>query len=443
MMSIMKMDKEAVHLYEEDPYFEQALEFVVKKIGPHFKQQPRPSSEMVMTDFPMTTSPGFPWTNLGHKTKEDALSDPGFWEFQARMTEYVPIWRVAPKTDEWLHIDDLRKGKIRTFIIPPVHFFLAQRELFYCQNEALKEFWWSAYGFNPYYGGTNRLAQELLRNPRKIVYDVRGWDRLLPIMPKVYSHLRMPYVKHPDEQLKEHVAEQTCFSTLLLPNGHLVEKDHGNNSGSGNTTTDNILAHMVILVHVLMVLFQGDEKMVEAAIARLFGDDSVLSIPECDITDEAVEEVFRRVFGMYGLELDPFVITTDLEKCEFLGFRFKQEGELWVPEYKLGRIAAAFAFSREKQNPMAQLSKMYSLMIMSAGSGEEVYNKFRAVYKNVKTQLKDTPHAASLKAWLKSPTPRYSDVINFYTGMEATSVNDILMEDGGINIIYNEYQSSY
>jgi hypothetical protein len=68
------------------------------------------------------------------------------------------------------------------------------------------------------------------------------------------------------------------------------------------------------------------------------------------------------------------------------------------------------------------MAKLYSLMVMSAGSGEDVYNTFRAAYKWVKNDVRRRyPNCVFAK---RVPTPKYSEVISFYLGRESNSVSE-------------------
>jgi len=82
--------------------------------------------------------------------------------------------------------------------------------------------------------------------PFFLAYDVSGWDRGLPLLQTVYS-LRNKFLPEEWESLSAWVAKHTIHSHMQHFDGFIFEKHVGNNSGSGNTTADNIIAHMFIL----------------------------------------------------------------------------------------------------------------------------------------------------------------------------------------------------
>ena len=302
--SIKKMDIPTCREYLDKASWSNAVTFIDRICDDYFRtRSSRTSVEDVMATMDLTTASGQPWSRYGIKKKRDFFSNKEALSYLFDF-RYPPLWKISPKT-EWYHIDDLKENKVRTFIIPPVHFLFHQKIVYQSQNESLKDFFWSAYGFNPFDGGTNRMAINLNRNRWKVSYDVSGWDRLLPILDTVYR-MRNRHVHDSVLKVAEYLTYHTINSSLLTPDGLVFFKPHGNNSGSGNTTPDNILAHFYIAATALFELFDGDESKLWKCVLYLYGDDNAMSIPDFEgVTPLLIEETFKRAYSWFGLRLDP------------------------------------------------------------------------------------------------------------------------------------------
>jgi len=378
-------------------------------------------NEEFIPNMNLNTSAGFPLC-VYFKKKSAALDSRYGRQYLSTFDEnYKPIWRVVAK-QEWYHSSDIDAGKVRTFIIPPLKFLMMQLRFYSGQNSALKDFWWSAYGFNPYYGGTHQLALKLLKHNTFVYYDVRAWDRKFPHMKDVYN-IRNSFFDAEFQPIVNWIADRTCHSYLLLADGTIVFKKISNNSGSGCTTPDNIIGHMLTLAFALYNLYDGDTKKVLSCIANLFGDDNLLSLPKLNFSHEHIEKVFRDSYLAFGWELDPFVIQDTLEGCEFLGFRFKLLGDVWVPLFNLGRITAAFCYEYDRNTTLdQQLSKAYSLMIMSWPHGPDVFNKFTTAYKLMLSTAQVLQSTNSVvKSYKVAGIPAESDMRYFYLGLEVSA----------------------
>jgi len=301
---------------------------------------------------------------------------------------------------------------------------------------------WSAYGFNPYHGGTHRMATRLNRNRIKIHYDVKGWDRVLPIIMEIYQ-LRNAFLPVSNEELGrmiQFLTKNMMESFLVLPDGRVIIKFIGNNSGGWNTTVDNIIGHCFILSHVLHYHFKGDSGMVDECIANLFGDDDLMSIPAYPDFDEFsdIEESFKHVFKMYGMTLDPFRITDDIIGCEFLGFKIGYWDGFYVPVYDQSRLLASFIYDIDaKGNVGAACSKAWTLTIMSAAGDETVFDFMCLALERYCLALKDETDP-TVQAYISLGVPTREECFSFYTGAEFSRFDALFMQEvDGINYDYD------
>lgn len=441
-LSIKKLDFAPCHDYKDHPMWEQAVDIVEGMWAYRYRDCRVYTLEDLISLITLDAASGVPWRLIGLKTKEDVLRSAFMYLI---LSVYIiqtkpPVWSLCPKT-EWYHADDLDAGKVRTFIIPPFHLLLWSLMLFKDQNEKTKEYWWSAYGFSPYRGGTNRMARRLHKRSKWFfTYDVKGWDRRLPLM-KIIMRLRRDFTPGFLSQIAKWVAKNHVTSFILLPDGRIIRKSLGNNSGSGTTTGDNILGHCYILCLVLLDLFDGDRDQVLDIVACLFGDDNVGSLPAIPdpLRDNAIEieATFRRVFSLFGLELDPFKLTHELEGHEFLGFQFTKHSGDWIPRYNVGRIAASFCYTIQDMPDDAVISRCWSLMVMSAGSGKETYEKFASAVYWMLQKFRDSKDPI-ISSYVDVGVPSFEQVMCFYTGREHGFVvpPHNFLEEGGRNCLF-------
>lgn len=420
--SIKKMDFPKITGYKHSVAWNMAKDFVYDMWHLTFSDNTRYMSlDEMLPGLNLNSSPGAPWVQLGFKTKRQLLNFPEFYDYYSSdpFKRKPPIWKVSPKTEIY-SLEDLENNKVRTFIIPPLDFLLLQKHYFETQNRSMKEKHWSAYGFNPYQGGVARYAERLLIHKIFIFYDVKGWDRKLPLMEAVYK-LRISFISDDDHaRFAWWVADHIVSSILLHTDGTLFKKYIGNNSGSGCTTNDNILAHCFILAYVLIILFKGDLQIVLAVIALLFGDDNAMSIPDPGVSDSDIESIFRSCYLDFGLELDPFYVQHELEGVEFLGFKFHFFESVWIPQYNIGRLMAAYVYTIEKkQSDSISLSRAWMLTLMCAGNGREIYSLVASATQRYMDFLKDSTDTEVL-AFRRIGVPSFEETMSFYLGRETS-----------------------
>lgn len=432
--SIAKLDLPPCKAYLDCPYVDVAHAYVYDMMLPHWKDSRFLTNEEVMSTIDMDKAAGCPWTQLGFKTKRDFFSDRACQQymFSDSFMEKPFLWKVWPKT-EWLHIDDIKEDKVRTFIIAPSPAVYFGKVIWGDQNEKAKMVAWSSYGFNPYHGGTHRMATKLNRNRIKIHYDVKGWDRVLPIMMEVYQlrNAFLPLDRRMLEKMIQFLTGNMMESYLVLPDGTVIIKLIGNNSGGWNTTVDNIIAHFFILSHVLHFHFDGSSDIVDECVANLFGDDDLMSIPAYDGFDcfSNIEKSFRHVFGLYGMTLSPFRITDDIIGCEFLGFKIGMWNGFYVPVYDQARLLASFCYDIEtKGNVGSACSKAWTLTIMCAAGDEFVFDFMCVVLERYCVALKDETDS-TVQAYVTLGVPTREECFAFFTGMESSRLDALFMPE--------------
>lgn len=414
--SIRKMDRQPCYDFENDKYYEVVISSF-KNLWKDVLTTTHLSYSEILETIDFARSSGFVISQSGYKSKQDYVKAGGLSQLMLmkQPPKQPPLWKVAGKIEKKKRSDYIGNNKQRTFIIEPFETLFHRKRIFGRQNAAMKNIKWSAYGINPYEGGTHRLGARMNKYKYKMCWDAVRWDRLASWM-KVAYDLRTDCV--PPDGLLKWVVDADLKTYLVLPDGTVVYKNWGNNSGSGLTTCNNILGMSLVVIHALLIISDGDPRILdlECFDAALFGDDGISGL-NTEKTQEEVEQAFRTAFKLYGVELDPFIISEDLDGLEFLGFIFKNHRGYWIPKYNLGTLCSSILFLTEEMDVETELNKILTLAFMSAGNGEYVYNKFKEVifyiihnYVTLTTQK-----------LLDEGIPEYQDVINWYLGLESSS----------------------
>jgi len=416
-LSVRKMDIKPMRVYEEDPYYPRAIEYVAAKFA-RALTQPSMSLEECFGSMDMTKATGFILRENGYKKKHQVVTS-GVWRqfLDEGLIQEIPLWLAHGKEREYLlRSNYVGNKKQRTFIIEPFELLFHHKIIYGKQSEGMKNVWWSAYGMNPYEGGVNRMANVLKRYRRFTMFDIIRYDRKFPHMRAVFE-IKNRFA--PNSPFRAWVTENCCKSRVVLPNGDVIEKDWGNNSGSGSTTVDNIIGMAICIVHFLLRLGVSEEEIEHQLDAFLFGDDVVMG-DSIDVDDELFKLMLVDTFSMYGFEFDPLVVSHSLSDMQFLGFQFQEYEGGYIPKYDLGILTFGFIHNHDRIDKMAEISKFGSILLMSAGHGEDVYNKFRGEFINCLCNFKDE-RVKFLKHDNFAGVPTYSETIRWYLGLECSN----------------------
>lgn len=414
-ISVRKMDNPVTREYLKCPLFPEALKIVSSRFATGLTQ-PSMSIEEVFQSMEMDKATGYVLRQSGYKKKYQVVANSIYIDFlNANIMEEIPIWLACGKEREYLYrIDYIGAKKQRTFIVEPFELLFHHKLIYGHQSEGMKGVWWSAYGINPYEGGANRLARRLLKHKRKTMGDVVRYDRLFPHMREVFE-IKNQFLA--DNPFMKWVTDNCCTSRVVLPNGDFIEKSWGNNSGSGSTTIDNIIGMAIVIVHAALRLGVTDEELDDLVDSILFGDDFVIG-DSLNISDALWESNLRETFDLYGFKFDPLIISNNIEDMSFLGFGFKEWNGSYIPRYELGVLAFGYVHSHDNIDKIAEISKFGSLLLMSAGLGEVIFNKFRNELINCLSNFNDK-RVMFLKANDFAGVPTFDQTINWYLGHES------------------------
>lgn len=413
--SVLKMDKEPCYDFlneSNSPYFEKAYSLFLEGYDDVFRS-PSSSINTVLSEMNFDTATGVVMRDLGIKKKTEFFGTPECVVslYSETITESLPIWTVSPKVEKLTSVEYIENKKIRTFIIEPVESVFWRKVYFGGQNIAMKEFWHSAYGFNPYHGGVQRYARELLRHKRFWMFDGKRWDRLASWMRHVWQARTQYMTQNP---IVQWLVDGILKQILLTPWGDVLIRDYGNPSGSGTTTTDNILGMTLVTLYCLVIAAKGDVAAVtNNTWFRCFGDDNHGS-DSLSCSDDELRNAFVLGFSHFGVELDPLIISNELTDLEFLGFKYLEvfPGQ-YIPQYPRDKLLTTFFHDLHTLDPEQSLQKLLSTLLMSGGQGREFFDDLACEIKSIASSLQ-----FKRKLNFLSSIPTYDQVIAWYLGYE-------------------------
>lgn len=266
--------------FKPDVFHKHAMNLATDYLEPFYS---RPLTEVTSVEW--DKSPGYPWKTLNCKTKMDAIHHRDF--IDVHDSYCTPIWVLSGKGDEKLDIVDIKEEKLRTFQIAPLELVIRQKLLFTAAQQAMIKRChtnWIKYGMVLQYGGIQDFFLNLSKYDMRWESDVSGWDRKLQIMRDVYKikyHHMKPYLDPETDKMFKYVEDAVCESIFLTHDGSLFQRQCGNPSGSGSTTEDNCVAHVIILFRLFSKIFYeyyGSMPTLEDILSNVdlgvFGDDN-------------------------------------------------------------------------------------------------------------------------------------------------------------------------
>lgn len=391
------------------------------------------SSEEICGYIDWSKSPGWPHTFYGFKTKAElvrALRDTLFFD----RTSTLPIWNVSGKV-EFKRLAEIEDYKLRLFQIPSFELLYSQLKFGKRISLRLMNKHWSAYGFNPYGGGFDRLARKLLSKRWRGCYDVSGWDKFLPLLHDIFCILKKRG-NIPEDEIEEFLwmADNTCNFLLKTTDGNVLRKTYGNASGSGTTTRDNIFGHIIIFAAGLFSAYLEKHgtpppfSLVFDQIVFLYGDDNVFSLDDefsllCDA------DFLGKHLARYGLKLKFFFggLDADLQTLSFLGASFTEINGLWYPKYDITRLATTMIYEQGRMTLAQHLSKAFTLMMMSRPSAE--FSIFYRAYSNLVNSeiVQNNLDDPTVKAYAFIGVPEIHLIDAFYCGQESSSYDGLVL----------------
>ncbi|QHB15168.1 polyprotein [Potyvirus sp.] len=325
------------------------------------------------------------------------------------------IWNGSLKA-ELRPLEKVEANKTRTFTAAPIDTLLGAKvcvddfnKLFYSLNLSCP---WSV-GMTKFYGGWNELMEKL---PNGWIYcdaDGSQFDSsLTPYLMNAVLKLRLACMEQWDigEQMLKNLYTELVYTPISTPDGTVVKKFKGNNSGQPSTVVDNtIMVYFAVRYSLLksgVAYSEFDETM------RFFanGDDLIIAVrpDRVSILDE-----FEKYFSQLGLNYDFSNRTKEKGDLWFMSHRALDCDGILIPKLEPERIVSILEWDRSDE-PIHRLEAIVAAMIESWGY-KELTHKIREFYAWVLEQM---PYSELAKEG-KAPYLAETALRRLYTEQEA------------------------
>lgn len=336
-------------------------------------------------DITTSTSPASFWKEKGCGTKGQALLHSDSQYFIENITTPV-ICDYNTKVEFLTMHDIVDRNKIRGTFNPPLDFIVKEKLLYDNQNHAMVENChnsWIKYGFVKQNGGFSKLAEEYKDFEIMDEHDVSGYDRTVFLEPTM--RLRNKCLQYPKgaQPLVEYVTANLVRPLFNCPDGVVRQRQTGNISGSNLTTTNNSIAHVLVLMRFIGKLWLQGEKRLPTFEEifyyhnySIYSDDALggHTISHLSISLDDFNAIKVEVFNSFGLNLKlSQTMTTKVvdrkidPKHSFLGSYFHHYPKLdaYLPYPRVEKLCSAIKYTLEHLQPVDMIAKMVAIKNLS------------------------------------------------------------------------------
>ncbi|AJO62057.1 polyprotein [Tamarillo leaf malformation virus] len=286
-------------------------------------------------------------------------------------TGQLGVWNGSLKS-ELRPIEKVNLNKTRSFTAAPVDTLLAGKvcvddfnNQFYSLN--LKAPW--TVGMTKFFRGWDTLMRSL---PEGWVYcyaDGSQFDSSLsPYLLNSILQVRLHFMEDWDigAEMLKNLYTEIVYTPILTPDGTIVKKNKGNNSGQPSTVVDNTLMVIIAMYYAM----NSREIPMESVVFFVNGDDLLIAI-EPKYQDEL--KYFQGLFLELGLKYGFDDITLRREDVEFMSHKAILRDGCYIPKLDKERIVSILEWDRSSE-PTHRLEAICASMVESWGYDELTMN---------------------------------------------------------------------
>ncbi|ACA42550.1 polyprotein [Papaya ringspot virus W] len=183
------------------------------------------------------------------------------------------------------------------------------------------------------------------------------------------------------EQMLKNLYGEITYTPILTPDGTIVKKFKGNNSGQPSTVVDNTLMVLITMYYALRKAGYDTRAQEDMCVFYINGDDLCIAIhPD----HEHVLDSFSSSFAELGLKYDFTQRHRSKQDLWFMSHRGILIDDIYIPKLEPERIVAILEWDKSKL-PEHRLEAITAAMIESWGYGE-LTHQIRRFYQWVLEQ---------------------------------------------------------
>jgi hypothetical protein len=384
-----------------------------------------------------TTAPSTPVKLWNVEVTVNGASGPGFeccpnkgkalMAHTAEILDYLENYRTYPRPmframikKEKLPLEKNILDRPRLIVYPPTHFYALQSVVTQEFDEFLKKQGhpWVFYGTSLMAGGMHRLANALYAFKIFFKGDVSKFDSSVRrFMMTLIAELRKSVSPPEAHDQLDFIYDTLSENLVVLPDGSVINWN-SQPSGSRTTTSDNCLAHLIILFYMCVKRLTelnrelNLQNLYALAFFAIFSDDHVASTSDPLLS---TFEYRKSVYDLFGFDLkkEDDLVTTDLSELTFLGGKFVKHSNKYVYYYDSELLATTFHVGHFNRPPLDTANSILSLILLRCADNK-TYEQWSQIYSRYCSLF---PHLKNAFPF-KGVCPRIQYFLNILTGYE-------------------------
>lgn len=340
-----------------------AIECVTGMLRPYMVGKIATMDEII-SELELTKSPGFPWNRMYTTTEQ--VFDKHMPEIAAYIEDIegglspLTYWNIFPK-EEVLPATKVDSGRLRQIAGCGAEFKVLANKYFLHQNKSLvqnHQHIWASVGIDFTKGGWHVLYHYLNQvGGQGTALDVSRFDvNLQSAVADAVKTVRLACF--PDDVRAQpgfHAAVRYIYhhiyqGFMVCPFGEVVQKEHGNASGSPLTSYDNTIANMIALCFTwFLAVIKANPALTNSEIIvdwhpddyirpKVYGDDNTMGVSETGqalLTQQAIENGYNSLGWTVTFETPkPYVPVKELVFLSrgFVQLRGPGNTHFWAPQ---------------------------------------------------------------------------------------------------------------
>nr|ATN39852.1 polyprotein [Peanut mottle virus] len=310
-------------------------------------------------------------------------------------------------------------NKTRTFTAAPIDTLLGGK---CCVDDFNNRFYslniegpWTV-GMTKFYGGWDKLMRKLPDGWRYCHADGSQFDSsLTPFLLNAVLAVRLMFMEDwwVGEQMLRNFYTEIIYTPILTPDGTIVKKFKGNNSGQPSTVVDNTLMVLIAMFYGMKKLNWTDEQIKERIVFFANGDDLIIAVqPE----HEGILDTLQRSLGELGLKYDFSERCDDRQELWFMSHQGHLVDGMYIPKLEQERIVSILEWDRS--TVIEHRAEAICAAMIEAWGYPELLKQIRLFY----AWILDHDMFKSLVAEGKLPYIAETALRKLYTDADATDV---------------------
>jgi hypothetical protein len=304
-----------------------------------------------------------------------------FWD-TAHLTNYPWLFSTCAKVEN-LPYQKVLAQNLRGFIVEPGEAFVFDARMNQHMNHLMchEDFFKNQpikHGIKLFEGGYDTLIRDF-ESVQNVIFgsgDCKKWDSSLKtwvmkviVAIRYYCWDKQGMSSAEWFSRQNYINEQNWFSYVVLPNGQVMQKFTGGNSGRVNTTDDNCIIHAFIWCYLFRKIFKkpifGFMENRQFSLA-LYADDHVFSVDRSLNIHQF--DVRLKIYQECGIDLDPVkdLITDSMAGQIFLGHQFIRKNGRFYPTFDVAKVYNALSKSEKYLPPETVYNRAMSFGYLTA-----------------------------------------------------------------------------